>query len=394
MNSEAIIATEIKPQLIEAFGRQEANALITQGTLTYVSTDGSEEERFEALLRAICTDPIVVQEWGPEIAADRMDKWRQTYAGYLARVRELEGKGERTMTAQILDGRAMAKEVRQEVEAGVVRFEQEYGFAPTIAVVRAGSDPASVSYAKMIKKSFEGAGMNFVLHTLPDTATTDDVVDIVAMLNADGNIHGIMVQEPLPKGIDDDEIKATILPAKDADGVSPINAGRLAQAAPVGRTPVEQDYLVPATPLGGLEMLLRAGVEISGKRAVVVGRSNIVGRPMSFLLMQHHGTVSMCHSRTQDLGAVTREADILCAAVGVAHLITADMVKPGAIVIDFGFNRLDNRWVGDVDFEEVKEVASMITPVPGGTGSMTNVILMRNVLEAAQRQMQRRRAQR
>ncbi|MEJ2207615.1 MAG: bifunctional 5,10-methylenetetrahydrofolate dehydrogenase/5,10-methenyltetrahydrofolate cyclohydrolase [Anaerolineae bacterium] len=296
------------------------------------------------------------------------------------------------MTAQILDGRAMSKEVRAEVIAGVSRFEQEYGFAPTIAVVRAGSDPASVSYAKMIKKSFEGAGMNFVLHTLPDTATTDDVVDIVAMLNADGNIHGIMVQEPLPKGIDGDEIKATILPAKDADGVNPINAGRLAQAAPVGRTPVEQDYLVPATPLGGLEILLRAGVQISGKRAVVVGRSNIVGRPMSFLLMQHHATVSMCHSRTQDLGAVTRQADILCAAVGVAHLITADMVKPGAVVIDFGFNRLDDRWVGDVDFEEVKEVASMITPVPGGTGSMTNVILMRNVLEAAERQMQRRRA--
>jgi methylenetetrahydrofolate dehydrogenase (NADP+)/methenyltetrahydrofolate cyclohydrolase len=233
--------------------------------------------------------------------------------------------------------------------------------------------------------------MNFVLHTLPDTATTEEVIDVVSMLNADGNIHGIMVQEPLPKGVDDDEIKAILLPRKDADGVSPINAGRLAQAAPVGRTPVEQDYLVPATPLGGLEMLLRAGVEISGKRAVVVGRSNIVGRPMSFLLMQHHATVSMCHSRTQNLGEVTREADILCAAVGVAHLITADMVKPGAVVIDFGFNRLGDRWVGDVDFDEVKEVAGMITPVPGGTGSMTNVILMRNVLEAAERQMKRRR---
>jgi methylenetetrahydrofolate dehydrogenase (NADP+)/methenyltetrahydrofolate cyclohydrolase len=153
-----------------------------------------------------------------------------------------------------------------------------------------------------------------------------------------------------------------------------------------------QDYLVPATPLGGLEMLLRAGVEISGKRAVVVGRSNIVGRPMSFLLMQHHATVSMCHSRTRPLGDVTREADILCTAVGVAHLIKADMVKPGAIVIDFGFNRLGDKWVGDVDFDEVKLVAGMITPVPGGTGSMTNVILMRNVLEAAKRQMAKRRA--
>lgn len=391
MNSEAIIATEIKPKLVEAFGRQTANTLLTQGTLAYVSTDRSEEERFDALLRAICSDPRVVREWGAEIAANQMDEWGRAYEGYLARLKQLEEKGEKKMTAQILDGRAMAKEVRQEVTAGVARFQETYGFTPTIAVVRAGSDPASVSYANMIKKSFEGAGMSFVLHTLPDTATTDEVVDVVAALNADGDVHGIMVQEPLPKGIDGDEVKATILPRKDADGVSPINAGRLAQAAPVGRTSGERDYLVPATPLGGLEMLLRAGVEISGKRAVIVGRSNIVGRPMAFLLMQHHATVSVCHSRTQNLGQVTREADILCAAVGVAHLIKADMVKPGAIVVDFGFNQLEGRWVGDVDFEEVKDVAGLITPVPGGTGSMTNVILMRNVLEAAEWQMQRRR---
>lgn len=392
MNSEAIIATEVKPQLVEAFGRQTANALITQATLAYVSTDGSEDERFDAFLRALCSDERVVKEWGDEIAAEQMDRWRVAYEGHQARLAELAKQGGGQMTAQILDGRAMSKKVREEVVAGVAQFQEKYGFTPTIAVVRAGSDPASVSYANMIKKSFEGAGMSFVLHTLPDTATTEEVIDVVSMLNADGNIHGIMVQEPLPKGIDDDEIKAILLPRKDADGVSPINAGRLAQAAPVGRTPVEQDYLVPATPLGGLEMLLRAGVEISGKRAVVVGRSNIVGRPMSFLLMQHHATVSMCHSRTQNLGDVTREADILCAAVGVAHLITANMVQPGAVVIDFGFNKLGDRWVGDVDFEEVKEVASMITPVPGGTGSMTNVILMRNVLEAAERQMKRRRS--
>jgi methylenetetrahydrofolate dehydrogenase (NADP+)/methenyltetrahydrofolate cyclohydrolase len=242
----------------------------------------------------------------------------------------------------------------------------------------------------MIKRSFEGAGMNFVLHTLPETASEEEIVDVVGMLNADGSVHGIMVQEPLPKGIDGDAVKAAILPSKDADGVNPINAGRLAQAAPVGRTLGEQDYLVPATPLGGLEMLKRANVEMAGKRAVVVGRSNIVGRPMSFLLMQHHATVSMCHSRTRPLGEVTREADILCAAVGVPKLIKASMVKPGAVVIDFGFNRLGDEWVGDVDFDEVKEVASMITPVPGGTGSMTNVMLMSNVLEAAQRQMKGR----
>jgi methylenetetrahydrofolate dehydrogenase (NADP+) / methenyltetrahydrofolate cyclohydrolase len=391
MNGEAIIATEVKPQLLEAFGRQMTHSLITQGTLAYVSTDGIEQERYDAFLRAICSDARVLGAWGEQFAAEKLDEWRANYARHVARLSEIAQKGESKVTAEILDGRAMAKEVRQEVIAGVNEFKEKHGFTPTIAVVRAGSDPASVSYGKMIQKSFEGAGMSFVLHTLPDTATTDDVVDIVAMLNADGDVHGIMVQEPLPRGIDGDEVKATILPGKDADGVSPINAGRLAQAAPVGRDPGVPDYIVPATPLGGLEMLLRTGVEISGKRAVVVGRSNIVGRPMSFLLMQHHATVSMCHSRTQNLGEVTREADILCAAVGVAHLITADMVQPGAVVIDFGFNRLGDRWVGDVDFEAAKEVAGMITPVPGGTGSMTNVILMRNVLEAAERQMQKRR---
>ncbi|MFC2029993.1 bifunctional 5,10-methylenetetrahydrofolate dehydrogenase/5,10-methenyltetrahydrofolate cyclohydrolase [Chloroflexota bacterium] len=291
------------------------------------------------------------------------------------------------MPAQILDGRAMAKEVRQELVAEVASFREHNGFAPTIAVVRAGEDPASVSYGKMIKKSFENMGMNFILHSLPDEASEEEIIDIIAMLNADGAINGIMVQEPLPKGIDEDEIKAAIRPSKDADGVSPINAGRLAQAPPVGYGPAVQDYFVPATPLGGLEMLIRAGVEMDGKLAVVVGRSNIVGRPMSFLLMQRHATVSMCHSRTRPLGPVTSQADILCTAVGVPQLIKADMVKPGAVVIDFGFNRLGDKWVGDVDFDEVKEVAGMITPVPGGTGSMTNVILMRNVLEAANRQV-------
>jgi methylenetetrahydrofolate dehydrogenase (NADP+)/methenyltetrahydrofolate cyclohydrolase len=386
MDIEAIIDAKIKPQLIEAFGRQTANSLVTQATLAYVSTDGIEQERFEVFVQTICSDPRVLEVWGKRGAAERVEDWHLILQDAMLTWRKT--KGEETMTAQILDGRAMSKEVRAEVIAEVEAFKAKHGFAPTIAVVRAGDDPASVSYGKMIKRSFEGAGMNFILHDLPDTATTDEVVDLVARLNADGSINGIMVQEPLPRGIDDDEVKATIRAAKDADGVSPINAGRLAQAAPIrsGESGV-MDYLVPATPLGGLEMLLRAGVDISGKRAVVVGRSNIVGRPMSFLLMQHHATVSMCHSRTRPLGDVTREADILCTAVGVANLIKGDMIKPGAIVIDFGFNRLGDQWVGDVDFEEAKEVASMITPVPGGTGSMTNVILMRNVLEAAKRQM-------
>jgi methylenetetrahydrofolate dehydrogenase (NADP+)/methenyltetrahydrofolate cyclohydrolase len=269
----------------------------------------------------------------------------------------------------------------------VASFEQAHGFAPTIAVVRAGEDPASVSYARMIKRSFERAGMGFVLHTLPDTATQDQVLAMVNWLNVDESVHGIMVQEPLPRGIDDIAVKTVLSPAKDADGVSPINAGRLAQAAPVGRDSGVQDYLVPATPLGGLELLLRSGVELSGVRAVVVGRSNIVGRPLSFLLMQHNASVTMCHSRSRPLENFTRDADILCAAVGVARLIKADMVKPGAVVVDFGVNFVDGEMCGDVDFDGVVEVASRITPVPGGTGPMTNVMLMRNVLDAARRQL-------
>jgi len=391
MNVEEIIETRIKPQLIETLGRQTANALLTQATISYVSMDGDELERYRTLVRTICTDERVIDAGGERVAAERMEEWETLFAKYHAHLIEQRKKGE-MMSAKILDGRAMAKEARKEVVAEVADFKAQYGFAPTIAVVRAGEDPASVSYAKMIKRSFEKAGMSFVLHTLPATATQEEIIDVVTMLNTDGHVHGIMVQEPLPRGIDGDAIKAAILPSKDADGVNPVNAGRLAQAAPAGRSSGVPDYSVPATPRGGLEILKRAGVEIDGKRAVVVGRSNIVGRPMVFLLMQHHATVSVCHSHTQNLGDVIREADILCTAVGVPKLVTADMVKPGAVVIDFGFNRLGDQWVGDVDFEGVKDVAGMITPVPGGTGSMTNVMLMRNVIEAAKRQMKRQRS--
>jgi len=389
MPTDGFIDDTIKPQLIEALGRQATNSILTQATLAYVSRDGTEDERYEAFLESILSDERVTEIMDEEMIAERLKEWRLRFTVHKAQLAIQQEKGG-VMPAQILDGRAMAKEVREEIVSEVAEFKERHGFAPTIAVVRAGSDPASVSYAKMIQKSFEGVGMNFVLHELPETASLEEIIDVIAMLNADGSTHGIMVQEPLPKGIDEDEIKATIRADKDADGVNPINAGRLAQAPPVGSEPVEQDYLVPATPLGGLEMLKRSGVEMSGKQAVVVGRSNIVGRPMSFLLMQHHATVSMCHSRTRPLGNVTRQADILCTAVGIPNLIKADMVKPGAVVIDFGFNRLGDKWVGDVDFDEVKEVASMITPVPGGTGSMTNVMLMRNVLEAANKQMKKR----
>lgn len=293
------------------------------------------------------------------------------------------------MTATILDGKALAKEIKQEVIADVEAFEGTYGFVPAIAVVRIGEDPASVSYAKMIKRNFEGVGMRFSLHVLPELASQVEANSLIAGLNADDSVQGIMLQEPIPRGIDVAAVKAALSPEKDVDGVSPINAGRLALAAPFGRPSGVLEYLVPATPLGGLELLKRYGVKIEGQKAAVVGRSNIVGKPMAFLLMQYQATVTICHSRTADLAAACREADILCAAVGRAKIITADMVKPGAVVIDFGFNRLEGKWVGDVDYEAVKEVASMITPVPGGTGSMTNVMLMKNVLEAARRQVAR-----
>lgn len=383
MDIEATIDSKIRPWLVQSLGRQTASAVLTEATLAYASTDGSEAERVEAFVDAIRSDQRVASAWSEEMIGAHAQEWINLMKPDLS-------SEEEAPSARILDGRAMAEEVRQEIVADVAAFDDKYGVVPTIAVVRAGQDPASVSYGKMIKRSFEDAGMNFTLRTLPETASQDEIIDVVCALNADSSISGIMVQEPLPKGIDDIAIKSAIAPEKDADGVNPINAGRLAQAAPVGRAGGEEDYLVPATPLGGLEMLKRAGIEIDGARAVVVGRSNIVGRPMTFLLMQHHATVSMCHSHTDPLGDVTREADILCVAVGVPELIKAHMVKPGAVVIDFGFNKKAGKWVGDVDFDAVKKVAGAITPVPGGTGSMTNVMLMRNVLRAARRRMEKR----
>jgi methylenetetrahydrofolate dehydrogenase (NADP+)/methenyltetrahydrofolate cyclohydrolase len=293
------------------------------------------------------------------------------------------------MSATILDGRPLAKTIAEEIANEVAEFKQEHGFTPAIAVVRVGEDPASVSYAKMIQKSFEKAGMGFELHALPEAAGEAELLALVADLNADEDVHGIIVQEPLPKDIRPEVIVEAMSPDKDVDGVHPANAGRLAQVAPAGRPPGVSDYFVPATPAGGMEILKRHNVEIKGKRAVVVGRSNIVGKPMALLLLREDATVTICHSRTANLDAVCREADILCAGVGQAQMIKGDWIKPGAVVIDFGFNQLGDKWVGDVDFEAAKEVASMITPVPGGTGSMTNVMLMKNVIEAARRQVAR-----
>jgi len=292
------------------------------------------------------------------------------------------------MTATILNGRELARTMRAEIDEAVAKFKDKHNVTPTIAVVRAGEDPASVSYANAIRRTAEKRGMGFSVHVLPDTAGQGAIVELVRQLSADTSIHGIMLLEPFPRGIDEAAVKEALTPEKDVDGVHPVNAGRLAQVAPVGRPPGVLDYFVPATPAGGLEILKRYNVEISGKRAVIIGRSNIVGKPMALLLLRENATVMVAHSRTANLAEVCRSADILCAAVGRAKIITADMVKPGAAIIDFGVNFDDEgNMVGDVDFEAVKEVAGMITPVPGGTGPMTNVMLMFNVLEAARRQI-------
>jgi len=252
--------------------------------------------------------------------------------------------------------------------------------------MRAGDDPASVSYARSLERSFDNLGLGFQLQTLPESATQAEIVATVTRLNGDPAVQGIMVQEPLPKGIDEAAVKGALSPDKDVDGVHPLNTGRLAQAAPVGRPAGVGPFFIPATPAGGLEILKRSAVELQGKLAVVVGRSTIVGKPMALLLLRENATVTICHSRTPGLPDLCRTADILCAAVGRARMIKGDWVKPGAAVIDFGINFVDGQMCGDVDFEQVVEIAGMITPVPGGTGPMTTVMLIKNLLEAARRQ--------
>jgi methylenetetrahydrofolate dehydrogenase (NADP+)/methenyltetrahydrofolate cyclohydrolase len=291
------------------------------------------------------------------------------------------------MTAQILDGRDTAKTMRAEINEAVAEFKEKTGITPTIAVVRAGEDPGSVWYANAIKKTMAGRGMDAQLHVLPETASEEEIVTLVAQLNADPAIHGIMIQEPLPRGIDEAAVKAALSPNKDVDGVHEVNAGRLALAAPVGRPPGVGPFFVPATPAGGMELMRRYGIDFSGKNAVVIGRSPIVGKPMALLLMRENATVSVCHSRTKDLPGVCREADILCVAVGRAEMVKGDWIKPGAVVIDFGVNDVEGKMVGDVAYDEAVQVAGMITPVPGGTGPMTNIMLCLNLLEAASRQV-------
>jgi methylenetetrahydrofolate dehydrogenase (NADP+)/methenyltetrahydrofolate cyclohydrolase len=291
------------------------------------------------------------------------------------------------MTATILDGRATAKTMQTEISEAVAAFKEETAITPTIAVVRAGEDPGSVWYANAINKTMTARGMEAQLHVLPETASQGELVALVAKLNADPSIHGIMVQEPMPKGIDEAAVKAALSPDKDVDGVHEVNAGRLALAAPAGRPAGVGPFFVPATPAGGMELMRRYGVEFQGKNVVVIGRSSIVGKPMALLLMRENATVTVCHSRTKDLPGVCRAADILCVAVGRAEMVKGDWIKPGAVVVDYGVNDVEGKMVGDVAYEQAAESAGLLTPVPGGTGPMTNIMLCLNVLEAAKRQV-------
>ena len=279
------------------------------------------------------------------------------------------------MTATILDGRALAKTLREELRAEIQSFTATSGVTPTLAVVQVAGDPATERYVRAIRKSCDDVGIAFVHWPLPADTAQAALEAAVRELSGAADINGVLLQLPLPAGLAQAGAIAQIDPRKDVDGVHPTSAGLLAQGLPC---------LVPNTPAGGMELLRRNGIGIGGKRAVVVGRSIIVGKPMALLLLQEHATVTIAHSRTPDLAAVVREGEIVVAAVGRAGLISGAMLRPGAVVVDFGTNvAADGSTVGDVDFASAAEVAAAITPVPGGTGPVTNVMLLRNVLQAA-----------
>ncbi len=278
------------------------------------------------------------------------------------------------MAARIIDGKAVAAEVRERVAAEVVDFEAEHGRTPLLVTVIVGDDPASEVYVAGKHRACEQVGIRSLHHGLPAETTEGELLALVEKLNSDRDVDGILVQLPVPDQIDPDQIIAAIDPGKDVDGLTPVNAGRLAQGMP---------GLVSCTPVGVIELLRHEGVELEGTEAVVVGRSKLVGVPVSRLLLAANATVTMCHSRTRDLAAVCRRADVLVAAVGVPRLLGADAIKPGAVVIDVGVNRTDAGLVGDVDFEAAAEIASAITPVPGGVGPMTVAMLLVNTLAAA-----------
>lgn len=276
----------------------------------------------------------------------------------------------------ILDGRAVAQKVLAEVREGVARLRAT-GVVPTLAVVLVGDDPPSKIYVGNKKKAAESVGIASQDHLRPAGLERAALLDLLGRLNADPAVHGILLQLPLPKELDEDEAVEAIAPDKDVDGLHPTNLGRLLAGAPV---------VVPCTPAGCLEILDHYGAPLVGAEAVVVGRSRLVGKPLAQLLLARHATVTMCHTRTRDLAAHLRRADVVCVAAGRAGVVRGDMIKPGAWVVDVGINRLDTgKVVGDVDFPSVSQVAHAVTPVPGGVGPMTIAMLMRNTLRAAER---------
>ncbi len=285
------------------------------------------------------------------------------------------------MTAAILDGKAMARTIRAEIAEHTAQFTAQSGVTPCLAAVLVGDDPASQVYVRGKRKACEAAGMRSVLFTPPATTSTDELLALVDEMNNDPAVHGILVQLPLPEAIDELRVLDAVRPEKDVDAFHPHNVGLISQGRP---------RFLPCTPHGIQQLLVRSGVEIAGAEVVVLGRSDIVGKPVAMMLTQKapgaNATVTVAHSRTKNLPEVCRRADILIVAIGRAKFLTADMVKPGAAVVDVGINRTDDGLVGDVDFEAVREVAGHITPVPGGVGPLTITMLLQNTLAAARLQ--------
>jgi methylenetetrahydrofolate dehydrogenase (NADP+)/methenyltetrahydrofolate cyclohydrolase len=280
---------------------------------------------------------------------------------------------------QILHGRPVADKVLAEVKAGVSALKQKTGVEPTLAVILVGEDPASQIYVRNKKRAADEVGIASRDFLFPQGCTQADLLETIKRINADPALHGILLQLPLPKGMDEDQAVAAIAPQKDADGLHPMSLGNLLAGKPTA---------VPCTPAGCIEILDHYGILIEGAEAVMVGRSRLVGKPLAQLLLARNATVTMCHTRTRDLAAHCRRADILCVAAGKPRVITGDMIKEGAVVIDVGVNRLDTgKLAGDVDFESASQRARAITPVPGGVGPMTIAMLMKNTLAAAVRQL-------
>ena len=277
---------------------------------------------------------------------------------------------------QIIDGKKISQEIKDELREQVAE-QKKLGKEAVLAVIQVGTDPASSVYVNNKKKACAYIGIGSLSYELPEETTEEELLALVEKLNGDASVNGILVQLPLPAQIDADKVIRAIAPEKDVDGFHPVNVGLLS---------IGDDCYAPATPSGIIAMFKEYGIEIAGKHCVIIGRSNIVGKPMAALLLRHNATVTVCHSKTQNLGELTRQADIVIVATGHRHTLTADMVKEGAVVIDVGMNRNElGKLCGDVDFEEVKEKASFITPVPGGVGPMTITELLENTILAAQR---------